>query len=436
MANPYVDFRSEPRVTVNVGGAISGGQVTGGFDIDDVLDYSYTSDILTLTDTCAINIANADGKYSALATLAAIQSDPAAELERKIIKKGARLFVSMSDPSVNGGAKVLRLSGLVVNPRMMSRGGEKIQIQGADQGWYLERCDAPLYMNLETSRSLETFLNRMLRGPKGEDYGWGFYDDFGVLKLTADSLANDALFTRLNQGAAGVNRSSIVAAIQGNKLGAADDPFTPPLQVEPGTKIGQLIIDYCRRAKLLVNVTSLGALQLFKPDYVQGISYRVDYHADGQRNTQNGVLDVTIDDSVDGIATDVLCVSQNAWFKGVVTKDNPNVDKFKRRYVKTDAAPHYMRMTFGDSDQLTPTAVANRARWAQQRGEFDAFSMQVEVYGHSQSGMFYVPNTMVAVNDSVHGIVGNLYCSACRYVRDSGGTRTFLTLRKPNLLAA
>lgn len=416
--NPYVDQYAVPRVTVNVGGKLVSGLVVGGTDIDDVLDYSYTSDILSLTDTAAINVANPSGKYS------------------KTVTKGSRLYVSMADPNVNGGAKVLRLSGLVVNPRMLSRGGEKIQLVGADQGWYLERCDAPLWMNLETSRSLETFLNRMLRGPKGEDYGWGFYDEFGVLKLSADSLSNDALFTRLNQGRAGLERSATIAAIKGHGPGAANDPLIPPLQVEPGTKIGQLIIDYCRRAKLLVNVTSLGALQLFKPDYAQGVSYRVDYHDDAQRNKQNGVLDVTVDDSVDGIATDVLCVSQNAWFKGVITKDNPNVDKLKKRYLKPSAAPHYMRMAFGDNEQLTVTAVGNRAQWAQQRGEFDAFQMQVELFGHAQGGVFFVPNTMWAVNDSVHNVVGNLYCSACRYVRDRGGTRTIVTLRKPGLLAA
>jgi len=412
-----------PILKVNVGGKLSGDRVVGGTDLSGVLHYSYTSDVISLTDTATIDVANPDGQLSGT------------------IGKGSRVVLSMADPNVNYGATVPRFSGLVVNPRMTSRGGEKIQLQCADQGWYLEKCDAPLWFNLESSRSLEAFVLRLLRdkpdkkGNTGSDYGWGFFDDAGELKLSKDS-SNDVLLRRLNQGAVGVNRSTAVAAIKGKKgVGAADDPFVPPIQVETGVKVGQLLIDYCRRSKLLVNVTSLGYLQLFKPDYAQAVSYRFDYHADDRRS-RNNVLDVTVDDSVEGVATDVICVAQNAWFKGVITKKNPNVDKIKRRYRNAGAAPHYMRMTFADNDQLDGDAVANRAVWAFQRGLFDAYTITVEVFGHSQGGIFYVPNTMAAVDDSVHKIKGNFYVSACQYVRDKGGTRTVLSLKIPNLLAA
>ncbi len=412
-----------PIVRLNVGGSLVNGQVRGGTDLSGVLHYSYTSDVISLTDTAAIDVANPDGQYSDLVT------------------RGSRFVLSMADPNVNYGADTPRLAGLVVTRRLMSRGGEKLQLQCADQGWYLEKCDAPLWMNLESSRSLVAFVNKMLRGAHGEDLGWGFYDDTG-LKLSRDSLSNDAIFKRLNQGAAGVNRSAEIAAIKGSKgAGAANDPFVPPLQTGSGQKVGQLLIEYGKRSKLLVNVTPLGYLQLFKPDYRQAVSYHVEYHAarkpdDKGQNGRNNCLDVSIDDSVEGIATDVVFVSQNAWFKGIITKANPNVDKIKRRYINTSAAPHYMRRTEGDDNQLGGDAVANRALWSFQRSLFDAWTMTVELYGHSQNGLFFAPNTMVSVNDSVHGIKGNYYCSACRYVRDGSGTRTTLTLKVPNLLAA
>jgi prophage tail gpP-like protein len=411
-----------PIVQVNVGGTLSNGRVVGGTDLAGVLHYSYTSDVITVTDTAAIDIANADGQYSST------------------VAPGSRLILSMADPNVNYGASTPRLVGLVVTRRMSSKGGEKTQIQGADQGWYLERCDAPLFMNLEKSRSLVAFINAMLRGKNGEDFGWGFYESDGSLKLSQDSLSNDAIFRRLNQGRAGVERSAEIAAIRGSRgPGAANDPFIPPLQAGPGTKIAQLIVDYCRRAKLLVNVTSLGYLQLFKPDYSQPVSYRFDYHprrADGTPDPRNNCLDVSVDESTDGVPTDVVFVSQNAWFKGVVTKDNPNVDKIKRRYTNTGAAPHYMRATVGDDQQLNGTMVANRALWYFQRQLFDANSITVEAFGHSQGGLFFANNTLASLNDTVHGKVGNYYVSACRYVRDGGGTRTTLTLKVANLLAA
>ncbi len=418
-----------PTVRINIGGTLANGIVTGGFDVPEVLDYSYTTDILTLTDSCAVDVANPDGKYTSLAAT-------------NRITKGARLYLAMQDPLVAGGANVVRLAGLVVNPRLTSMRGEKVQIQGADQGWYLERCDAPLWLNLQASKTFLDFLDKCLKGHEGQDFKWGFYDSTGTLKLAVNNTVYQQLLRHLNQGAAGAQRQATAQALKGGSVtpdGAAyvAGATLPPLQTGTGAKIGQLFIDFARRGRLLVNVTSDGALMFFKPDYTQAPSYRIEYHADPETNVRNGVLDVSIDDSVDGIPTDVHCVATNPWFVGGSAPTDVNADKIHARYQDATAAPHYMRMTFADDDQIGKLLVNNRAKWALQRGEFDAFKMDVTVFGHSQGGNFYAPDTMVSVNDTVHGVVGNYYCSACRYSRDkSSGTRTVLTLRKAGLLAA
>lgn len=413
----YFETKDPPVMSLNIGGKLVNGKVQGGTDISGaVLDYSYTSDIISLTDTCSINILNPNGLYSTKVT------------------KGSQFFLHMTSPEVNGGAKVLRMTGLVVNPRMTSKGGEKIQIQAADRGWYLERCDGPLWCNLSATKDFATLMARLLQGPKGEDFLWGFQNPDGSLQAVI--LNDHGLLTKLNQGRAGFDRTVQAQALKAAKV----NPFVPPLQVDTGAKVGGILIDYARRSHLLVNVESDGTLIFWAPKYTDPVSYRFDYHApgeDGKPDPRNNCLDIEIDDSVDGVSTDVTCVSVVTGYALNPLGQNQNYDKFRRRYVNRPAAPHYMRETFGDSNQMNGDQAATRAKWKQQRAQFDAFVMKVTAYSHVQGGIFFSPDTMVSMNDTVHNVVGNLYCSACQYTRDaSGGTRTVLTLRLPDVLAA
>jgi len=408
--DPYATDET-PLVSVNVGGKVVAGKVQGGTDITEVLGYSYTTDIITLTDTASIDVANPDGRLS------------------KTIRAGMPISIFMADPRVNGGAKTLRLTGLVTARRMLSRGGERIQIQAADRGWYLEKCDAPLWANLSGTKSLAAFLEKMLKGPKGEDLGWGFQNADGSLQVASE---ND-IYRRLNQGRAGIERSLVVRAAKGQNPKA----FIPPIQVETGTKIGQLLIDYARRERVLVNVACDGTLLLWAPNYQQEPSYRLEYQADKELNHRNGVLDFTFDDSVEGIPTDVTCVTVLSIPLKERTNEDPNAEKVRGRYLAPEGTlPYYMRATFGDSDQVGKAQALARAKWFAQRAEFDASSIQCEVFGHQQAGIFWAPDTMVSINNTVHDVVGNYYLAACRYLRDAGGTRTQLRLHKAGLLAA
>lgn len=420
MATLEDDF---PRVRVNVGGKLDGGVVTGGTDIATVLDYSYDSNIMSLSDAACINVANKDGLYNRVAT------------------KGARVIVSMADPKVAGGASIPRLVGLVVNPRrFVSAQGTVLQLQCADQGWYLEQCDAPLWMNLQSSKNLEDFTDRLLKGPKGEDFGWGFQNADGSLNVAWNNLDHQALLKRLSQGAAGASRTATAQAIKSGSIKVDGKTYVegvtlPPLQVETGQKVGQLLVDFARRAYFFVNVAPDGALVFFRPSYNQPVDYRLELHFD-ERRERNNVLDVAIDDSAEGIPTDVWCVAQDPWFKPGSSPTDFNADKIRARHRDASTVPHYMRKTVADNDQISQTLVANRAKWAMQRGLFDAWSYTATVVGHQQGGVFWAPDSMVAVHDSLNEITGNFYCSACRYMRDASGTRTQITLRRPVLFTA
>lgn len=407
---------------MNVGGRLDGGIVRGGTDLSTVTQYSYTSDVMTLTDSAAIDVANPKGLLNA-------------------VPKGSRIIVSMADPEVLGGAPIVRLVGLVTNPRRMSRGGQVLQLQCSDLGWYLEECDAPLWMNLQGARNLDDLARRLLQGPKGEDFNWGLQNEDGSLNVAWNNVDYQTLQRRLNQGAAGAQRSVTAQAIRKGSVKVEGKTYVenvtlPPLQVEAGQKVGAILMEYARRALLFVNTTPDGALVFFRPSYDQPASYRLEYH-DDERRDRNNVLDVTIDDMASGVATDVWCSAQNPWFKPGSAPTDFNADKLRARYRATGQVPHYMRRTFVDADQVSQTLVQNRARWAYLYGLFTGWTYTAEVRGHQQDGRFYAPDTMCTISDSVNQIQGNYYVSACRYSRTrTEGTRTLLTLRKPVLFTA
>lgn len=402
-----------PRVWLVIGGQ--------EYKLVDESGYSYSSDVLTLTDTGTVNLANPDGQYSGK------------------IKKGASLQLYMSDPAVNGGASVLRLTGIVTNPRMSASGGEKIQVQFSDLGWHLENCDAPLYIGLYGNWN--DLLRNLLQGPKDKTTGkrsdrkWGFQNAAGNIAVSFSSGSKD-LYTALNQGRQGFERSALRRADKGgDSLG-----FIPPIQSEAGMKIGQILVDYARRAKLLVNIESDGFLVFFQPNYSKAPGYTIEYHASTySRRSTNNIIDgsLSIDDPIDGEYTDVSCCSTTTNIQFQNTTEHPNATKTRGRYRDIDNLPFYRQATFSDGDQMDQTALNNRAIWYFQRGKFDSWTYTCDVHGHSQGGIFWVPNTMVSINDTVHNVVGNYYLQAVTYVRSrSLGTRCKLTLKKPNLLGA
>jgi prophage tail gpP-like protein len=83
-------------------------------------------------------------------------------------------------------------------------------------------------------------------------------------------------------------------------------------------------------------------------------------------------------------------------------------------------------------------SVANRAQWKWQRGQFDSWTYEITVKGHSQNGIFYAPDTICEVNDTVFGISGKrFYVAAVRFSRTmQGGTTTTLRIHKADVLGA
>ncbi len=363
-------------------------------------DYMMIQDVLSLGDAFSCTIPNPEGEYSGTFT------------------PGDSVKIYMADPAVSGGASILTMTGILVSRDFTSNmQGSTIRLTCADLGWHLQNNTGPVWMRL-TGLRFGQLLRRII------DPSWKFAG-------TQDYESIAGKRVRLGRaGAALVARPEVLV----NTL--------PVLQVEPGETCADILIKYAKLSKKLVNVTSDGVLQLFSPNYKQAPVYTFHYHKHSETlRNKNNVESVQITDSIQGIYTDVSCYSYNVLpvtsTQTGTNKNNVNEGHFKGLYSAPTALPFVHRLSFGDAEQLNRDQARNRSAWKAQRGEFDSFQYVVDVYGHSQNGSFYIPDTMCTINDTMHGIKGSYYVQAVKYERNlQSGTKTTLTLRKPGLLGA
>jgi prophage tail gpP-like protein len=359
-------------------------------------DYVYISDVLNMGDPFSCTVPNPDGRYS------------------DAIKPGDPVKLYMSDSQVSGGANILFFTGIVVSRDFTSNmQGSSMRVTCADLGWHLQNNTAPVWMNLR-GRKWADLLTKLI------DPSWG-------IQGTSVGLTTKSMKVRLGRAGAALEVTP-----------QAYPAVLPRIQVEPGETCADILIKYARLSKLLVNMTGDGVLQVFSPDYKTPNFYSFVYHkASELERRQNNVESVNINDSIQGVYTDVSCYSVVLIPASAYLSNNPNEGHFKGIYSKPDALPFRHILSFADAEQLSREQAKNRSVWKANRGLFDSFKYEVEVYGHQQNGSFYTPNTMCQINDTVHGIKGNYYVQAVKMERtNQGGTKTSLTLRKPNLLAA
>jgi prophage tail gpP-like protein len=370
--------------------------VIGGQQIQ-TKDYCYISDVLGLGDPFSCTVPNPDGQYSSL------------------ISKGATVKVYMADPAVRGGSDTLMFTGVVVSRDFMSDSqGSRMRVTCADLGWHLQNNTAPVWLNLRGLK-WEVLLTRLI------DSSWGFAGTSVGLRLNNP---------RLKLGRAG-------AQLQIGSESNAYPAVLPRIQVEPGETCADVLIKYARLSKLLVNVTGDGYLMVYTPNYATKNFYAFEYHKSTEKDRdKNNLQSVTINDSIQGVYTDVSCYSVVLVQNYAVT-NNVNQGHYHGDYHHPADLPFVHRLSFADAEQMSRPQAVNRAEWKAKRGKFDSWKYEVVVTGHQQGGSYFIPNVMCSVNDTVHGVKGNYYVQSVKMERSSsGGTQTTLTLREPNLLAA
>lgn len=382
-------------------------------------------------------------------TFSAVVPDPQHTLYKKIeLFAGYRFY--LKNPAIDGGTASLRQTGILLGRKAGGgQGGDEIQLSGADLGAHLQTSAEPFY-RLEQATLMDLIQRLILDNPE-----WGFK---GV-------RSDNDLNRRLRQGRLGeqirLNPSLVT-------------PFLV-IQVNPGETIIGVIQEYARRDGLMVNVSADGYLQLSNPNYEQTTSFQVNYHAAGTAaaQTNNVIGDTSVEEDGRLIYTDVTCVWDQL-FVGVAQGPflaNPgrHAATYKRRTNTTQdvsvgtvagldgtprptdnpitatsaqatplsAGPKFpRRYVFSDTEPMTPEQGARRAVWQAERFEFDAWKYSCTLAGHSQDGRWITADTLAAVNDSIRGVKGALYCPSVRLDSDRRGrATTSVQLRKPGLLS-
>src|SRR5262249_27864960 len=156
-------------------------------------------------------------------------------------------------------------------------------------------------------------------------------------------------------------------------------------------------------------VGAKGQLIFFQPHYDEPALYNVEYHSskESTRNTNNLIGRPTLKQSIDGFYSEVQCWSTVVIPPEVQTTENPNEQNRHSEFKPSrNPLPFFRWHVFSDSEAINDTLRKNRAVWKYQMGQFESWTYECEFNRHSQGGAFFVANTMISVNDTVHQVSG------------------------------
>ena len=378
--------------------SVDPGQDVSATNVLPCKEWSITDDVLNLSDSASFTVSNIDGENN------------------KRFAPGQRVVIDLADDDVAGGDWIRSFTGIVtsIERRSDDSSGSTILISAMDLGWMLTSCHGKPLTQIKSKR-FSDLLSLLI------DPSWGFQ---GV-------VASNDLNRRLKHG-----RQVIVQNFQ-----PREGAVLPYIQVEPGQSPFDLIQTYAAREGVLVNVSAKGELVFFQPHYDDQALYRAEYHksTDPDAEHNNLVGTPTLRETIDGLYSEVQCWSTAVLplkATGQQDAENPN-EAFRHTTFtpSTNPLPFSRRHVFSDSEAITDTLRTNRATWKQQMGQFQSWTYEVEIEGHSQGGAFFVSDTMITVIDTVNDIRGVYYVQSVRRSQTlSGGTRSKLTIRKPGLL--
>lgn len=371
--------------------------------IKNTVAFSYSHDVLTLGDPFSVAVPDPRGEFSGA------------------FARGSSVRLKLKNPNVNGGQPTLKHLGLVVRRKVAGsvRQGTAIQLDCADLGWHLENNDAPLWYKLRYGT-----MEKLLTDDRFISPSWGLQG------LETDQEVANLLRRGKPLGRAGAT------------LELAANAFVPIqlIQVEPGDKVADIIVTYCKRYNLLVNVTPGGKIQIWRPNYNKTPLYSIELHGlDDPDKNRNGVLEYHIEESCEGIYSEVNCVGEMIQTQlGSVDPKDPNGSKRRGTFRDPDfLLPFTHRLNFANSEVWDSESAKKDAKWRYERSIFDSWTCRYIVRGHHQNGEWYESDQMIDVNDSINGNFGAFYIQSVRCDRtEQGGDRTELTLRKPGLLQA
>lgn len=370
-------------------------------------EWSITDDMMNLSDSASVSIANDNGEHSGKFRL------------------GQKIIIDESDPDVANGQWMRHFTGRITSIETYSDigGGSNIMLAAMDLGWHLTSSHGKPLVNIKNV-TFGKLVDLLI------DPSWGF------AKTEASNVQNKLL----KHGRQLIQQQLKIIAGQ----------ILPLIQVEPGQSPFDILRTYAAREGVLINVSSKGGLVFFRPDYTEQALYRLEYHSPSDEASQHrGVAPIgrpSLREQIDGLYSEVQCWSTlisppikdtadpNATYTH--TTYRPNLDPKLPADSRKNPLPFERRHVFSDSEAINKKLRENRAIWKFQTDAFNSWEYSCEFPSHSQQGGFFVSDTMISINDTVNKLPkGNYYIQSVRRsltLRD--GFRSKLTIRKPWLL--
>lgn len=386
-------------------------------------DFVYTDDVLCLADSWSVTLPCPDGKATALDGRRIPVGD---------IRVGALVRFRESDPDVEAGAKLLKLTGRLVDiaDSNTDRGGFVLSLTGYDLGWHLTTGHGPVFKNYRGVK-WQALLDLLVFDPA---LRWGF---------KGTRLGNlENIRTKI-----GPRNDLESRKFEGSKDAPDPGGIQPRFQVEVGQSIGPIITDTAKWERKLVNVSADGWLQVYTPR-TSASKPLYEFHHQGTAQDheypRNNVFNSTLKRSASGLNTITQCWTTVVHKPDDSDTTNPNEGKYSGQYVDADLLSFVRRDTFSDSNQMGRRRAEARARWKHDRGVFDSWEYTFTTVGHSQNGIPFVSDTIASLRDTVRGIDDVFYVQRVKLVRKlagpglsvGSGTYSEITLRLPNLLGA
>jgi prophage tail gpP-like protein len=381
-------FTNGTLATVASGNAAAGGIPCKEWSIDD--------DILNMCDSAAVTVSNVDGENASM------------------FSPGQQVALDLQNDSVASGQWVRSFTGVVtrVNETSNEHGGSNIQLTMMDNGWYLTNCKAPPLLQIG-KRTLAQLFAEVIE------------PTWGITQIVSSNNLN----VSLKRGRQAVEQA--VSPTQGAIL-----PF---VQVEPGQTVADVVGLYCQRLGLLINAGADGSIVLFTPNYGQQALFQATYRPGALSGSNNLVGSVSFERTIDGLYTQTQCWSTSVLSpqqQGNSDATNPNASFRHATYNPPELpVPFVRREVISDGEAINQQLRLNRAVWKFQMGLFQSWRYECEFDTHQQNGSFFVSDSMIGVQDDVHGLSGVYYVQSVRRSQTLGeGSRTKLVIRRPWLL--
>lgn len=374
-----------------------------------------------------------------------------------------------SDPKVDSGKPIPILQGVITRvSHRCSDGASNLVLSGYDLGKLLD-SSAKTWMRLKTGVQIQQLIEKLLdpswlAGNRKD--GWGIQGITGLNRdrrikrgtpastglagvqvalaqkqVTAQVKAATDLLTRAGLGVAEVKR----------EIGRAPFAYVPPIQVEVGETVCDIISRAAKLSRIttsqssFVNVSADGWIQVFNPDdYKDDLPlYVLEDHLD-KRNQIIKSSDLILDG--EDLYSEYGCYSTTIRPPGSVPLDNqqPNAGKvqgFAAIGILGDNQKLKRKLTFADEQQFKKEYCDTRAIWRLKQSLFRELALRYTLQGHSMPGPDgkmtpIVEGNIVEVNSSRHRIKERMLIESVtkRQADAPTGTECEIVLRRRGLL--